>query len=96
MTTRSSSYSGVNLLNFLAYCAVIAVGVALAIAFLLSKVGGGNGTLTNALQVIANALAYIVTACYSWRWARTRGTAFIIVWVVAVVLIAVFMIWPLF
>jgi hypothetical protein len=89
MTTRSSG-SSTNLLNFLAYIAVIAIGVALFISWLFKT----NGNLSGALTIIANTLAYIVTACYSWRWARYRNIAFVIIWVAAVVLIAVFMILP--
>jgi hypothetical protein len=92
MTTRTSSGNGARFLNFLAYIAVIAVGGAL----LISWVFQGNGNLAGALTLIANALAYIITACYSWRFARTKGTVYIVVWVVSVVLIAVFMILPQF
>jgi hypothetical protein len=87
MATRTSSDS-VSILNLLSYIAVIAVGVILAIGHFFGGSGGYLGA-------IAQALAYIVIACYSWRWARRKGIMFIIPWVVAVVLIAVFWILPI-
>jgi hypothetical protein len=81
--------NGVRFLNLLAYIAVVAVGVMLAIGYFLK---GNGGILNN----IANTLAYIVTACYSWRYARSKGVWWIVVWAASVVLIAVFMIVPLF
>lgn len=84
--------NGVRFLNALAYIAVIAVGVALLISWLFKS----NSNLAGALTLIANALAYIITACYSWRFARTKGTIYVVIWVVSVVLITIFMILPRF
>jgi hypothetical protein len=86
MTNSSGGSTGV--LNFLAYIAVVMVGLMLAIAYFLKGNGGVLGD-------IANALAYIVTACYSWRYARNKGIVWVVVWGVAVALIAVFMIVPM-
>ncbi|MDR1917576.1 MAG: hypothetical protein LBQ05_01175 [Christensenellaceae bacterium] len=89
MATRTRTTTDtVNVLNLLSYISVIAVGVILAIGHFFGGSGGYLGA-------IAQALAYIVISCYSWRFARRKGLAFIIPWVVAVVLIAIFWILPI-
>ncbi len=84
MSTRRT-----NILNVLAYVSVICVGVALLIAWILGRFNG-TATVASALNIIAECLAYIVVACYSFSFARAKGIWWLIAWVVAVVLIVVF------
>jgi len=88
----ATSTKQARLLNILAYVAVIAVGLALALAYLFAKLEVGDGNLIGALYTIAQALAYIVVACYSFFYARAKGTWWLVIWAIAVVLIVVFMI----
>jgi hypothetical protein len=88
-TTRTGGgSSSIGVLNMLSYIAVIALGIILALAYFFDGDGGYLGA-------IAYALACIVIACYSWRWARVRGIIYIIPWVIAVVLIVIFVILPI-
>ena len=84
-----SSTRRTNILNVLSYVSVICVGLALLIAWALSFINGA-GTVAAALEIIAECLAYIVVACYSFSFARAKGIWWLIAWVVAVVLIVVF------
>lgn len=85
------STSRTNLLNVLAYIAVVAVGLALFISWVFSALNWSNG-ISGALKLIAECLAYIVLACYSFRYARAKGVWWLVAWAVAVVLIIVFVI----
>jgi len=73
-------------LNMLAFIAFVFVGLALAIALAF-----GPGDVSRALRTIAEILAYITIAFYSFRWAfsnRSRHRIiYIIVWTIAAVLI---------
>lgn len=84
-----SSTRRTNILNVLSYVSVICVGLALLIGWLLSFINGA-GTVAAAFNIIAEVLAYIVVACYSFSFARAKGIWWLIAWVVAVVLIVVF------
>lgn len=86
-----SSTSKTNILNVLAYIAVMAVGIALLLSWIFKAVGQG-GALVTALNLIAQCLAYLVVACYSFSYARAKGVWWLVAWVVAVVLIVVFLI----
>ncbi len=79
------------ILNVLSYIAVIAVGVALLLSWIF-KMAGLAGQLVTALNIIAQCLAYLVVACYSFSFARAKGIWWLIAWVVAVVLIVVFLV----
>ena len=87
---------GSKLMNFIAFCAVLFIGLALMIAWIFSE----SGQFAGALNLIAQILAYIVVAYYSFmyahrKWERKR-VWFLIAWVAAVVLIIIFVILPLF
>lgn len=81
-----SSTRRVNLLNVLSYVAVVMVGVALLLGLIFK---GNAGSVAGALNLIAQCLAYLVVACYSFSYARAKGIWWLIAWVVAVVLIVV-------
>ena len=83
-------------MNFMAFCSVVLIGIALLLAWIFS----GNGQVANAFTLIANILAYIVVAYYSFSYASRKWQRkqiwFLIAWVASVVLIVIFMILPLF
>jgi hypothetical protein len=73
-------------INLLSYIAIVAIGVALILGRL--KLGAD---LSASLLDIANWIAYIVVAVYSYLWAAAktgRGHVwYIVAWAVAIVLI---------
>ncbi len=80
-----------NMLNVLSYVAVICIGIALALSWILAQINiNGGSTVVNALDIIARFLSYFVVACYSYRYAKVKGMAYLIAWIVAIVLIIVF------
>lgn len=85
MSSKSS------LLSVLSYLSVVGVGVALLLSWIFQMVGL-TAQVVNALNILAEVLAYIVVACYSFGYARRRGGWWLAFWVVAVVLIVVFLI----
>jgi len=77
-------------MNFLAYVAIIFVGIALIISLIFNW-ADGSAEVARAFEIIANLLAYIAVGFYSYFYARSkRNIWFLIAWVVAVVLIIVF------
>jgi uncharacterized membrane protein YozB (DUF420 family) len=85
MSSKSS------LLSVLSYLSVVGVGVALLLSWIFQMVGL-TAEVVNALNIIAEVLAYIVVACYSFGYARRRGGWWLAFWVVAVVMIVVFLV----
>ncbi len=85
MSSRSS------ILNVLSYLSIVGVGLVLLISWIF-EVFGFTAQLVSALQLLAEVLAYIVVAFHSFRYARTRGGWWLAVWVVAIVLIIVFLV----
>ncbi len=79
------------LLNILSYLAVVAVGIALLMSWLLNLVGV-TAQIVNAFNPLAQVLAYFVVACHSYGYAKARGKGWLIVWIVAIVLIVVFLV----
>ena len=74
-----------SLLNLLAFIAIGLVGVAL----LLSKVGLG-GEISSALTLVANLLAYIITAVAAFYFVRNKNNVWLwVVYAVALVLIVI-------
>ncbi len=78
-------------LNMLSYLAIVFVGVALLLQAIFNMVGL-SAQIVNALNILAQVMAYIVVAFYSFGYARARGTWWLVVWAVAVVLIVVFLV----
>ena len=85
MSSKSS------LLSALSYLSVVGVGIALLLSWIFQMVGL-TAQVVNALNILAEVLAYIVVACYSFGYARRRGGWWLAFWVVAVVLIVVFLV----
>ena len=72
-------------INFLAFIALVFVGVSL----ILTKLIGVND-VTNALELIAQIIAYSMVAFYALIFAKSkRNWIFILLWVVSVTLIIV-------
>ena len=86
-----SSTRRTGILNVLSYLAVVGVGIALLLSWLLNMVGV-TAQVVGALNILAQVLAYIVVACHSFGYARARGTWWLVVWAVAIVLIVVFLV----
>jgi len=76
-------------LNFIAFIAMIAVGIALFIGWLFPNMG----QLPAALQVIANVLAYVVVGFYAFIYARNKSGKnaiwYMVAWAVSAVLILI-------
>jgi len=85
----SSTRSG--LLNVLSYLSIVGVGLVLLISWIFEMVGL-TAQVVSAVKLLAEVLAYIVVACHSFGYARRRGGWWLAVWVVAIVLIVVFLV----
>ena len=83
--------SKTNLLHILSYLAIVGVGIALLLSWLLEVVGV-TAQVVGALNILAQVLAYFVVACHSFGYARARGTWWLVVWAIAIVLIVVFLV----
>ena len=84
-TTRSG------FLKMLSYLAIVFVGIALLLQAIFNLMGL-SAQIVNALNILAQVMAYIVVAVNSFGYARARGTWWLVVWAVAVVLIVVFLV----
>ena len=74
------------LINLLAFVAIAMVGIAL----LVSKILGGAGGVAGALILIANVLAYIITAVAAFYFVKNKNNVWIwVVYAVALVLIVI-------
>jgi len=75
-------------LNLLAFIGIITV----ALALILAKIASGS-TLGNALTIVANAIAYFITAIGAFYYAKSRGNIwYLVAYFVAIILVIVFMI----
>ena len=80
-------------LNGLSYWAIVFVGIALLLQAIFNVINiSASGTIVSALNILAQVMAYIVVAFYSFGYARSRGTWWLVAWAVAVVLIVVFLV----
>ena len=83
-----SDFNWKKVVNLLAYIALIAV----ALALIFVKIFQG-GAVANALTIVANAIAYLVTAIFAFVYARSKRNPWVMIcYVVAVILVIVFMI----
>lgn len=88
-TTSTKSPSTGYLINLLSYIAVCVGGVALFLAFILSKFDISAGFIS-AMQKIANAVAWAVVSFLSFRYIRKRHKAWMwVVWAVALVMVII-------
>lgn len=83
--TPSSGY----LINMLSYIAVCVGGVALFLAFILSKFDISAG-FVSAMQKIANAVAWAVVSFLSFRYIKRRHKVWMwVVWAIALVMVII-------
>ena len=79
-----SKYTFKSAANVLAYVAIILVGVALIVKSII-----GGGQIANILKTTADCIAYFMLAIPSYAYAKSRRSpVFMIVWVIALALIA--------
>ena len=88
-TTTTTSRRGLGkVLNMIGFIGIMFV----AIALVLAKIFGG-GALTNAMNIIAETIAYLITAIVAYYYVRPkRNVWYFIAFAVAVILIIIFMI----
>lgn len=85
-SSSKREFSG--LMNMLAFVGIMFIAAALVLA----KIFGG-GQLTNALTIVANVIAYLITAISAYYFARSRRNIwYFVAFLVAVILIVIFMI----
>lgn len=78
-----------NFLNMIAFVGVVAVAIALLFGLIFS----GNNELAGALTLIAECIAYLVTAIYAFYFVYSkRNPVLTIIYVIAVVAIVVLLI----
>ena len=88
-TTSTKAPSTGYLINLLSYIAVCVGGVALFLAFILSKFDISAGFIS-AMQKIANAVAWAVVSFLSFRYIKRRHKAWMwVVWAVALVMVII-------
>ena len=83
---------GKSLVSFLSYIAIAFIAVALILGKILSAVGLSS-SIVGALNLIAQAIAYTITAVYAFAYAKSKNSAgWMIAYVVFVIAIVVFLI----
>lgn len=83
---------GKGFVNFMAYIAIAFIAVALILGKIFSAVGLSS-TIIGALNLIAQVIAYAITAVFAFYYAKSRKhIAWMICYVVFVVAIIVFLV----
>lgn len=73
------------IINFFAFVAIVLVGVALLLANI-----GLNGDVSNALTLVANLLAYLITAIAGFYFVKNKNNVWCwVVYAVALILIII-------
>ena len=90
-TTRTktvSTFSWSRVLRVISYWSVVCIGIALILSQILPK-----NSISNAIQLIGNILAYIVVLASSFGYAMyKRNVWYFVIWAVALILIVVFVV----
>ena len=77
---------GKQVVNFLAYVAIVLIGATLLLNFVLGKLGV-SAQVVNAIALVAQCVAYVVTAIFAFLYAKTkRNFGFMIAYIVVIVL----------
>ena len=85
-TKRTITFRGI--VNFISYIAVFCIGIALLLQVCLK-----SNSFSSAFQMVAECLAYVVVSISAFFYARNkRSIWYLICWIVAVILIIVFII----
>ncbi|MBQ8615612.1 MAG: hypothetical protein IJ415_03500 [Clostridia bacterium] len=83
---------GKSFVNFMAYIAIAFIAVALILGKILSAVGLSS-TVIGALNLIAQIIAYAITAVFAFYYAKSRKhIAWMIAYVIFVIAIIVFLV----
>ncbi len=83
---------GKSVVNFLAYIAIAFVAVALILAKVFDWIGG-MANVVSAMTLIAQIIAYAITAVFAFYYAKNRKKmGWMIAYVIFVVIIIVFLI----
>ncbi len=83
---------GKSVVNFLSYIAIAFVAVALVLAKIFDWIGG-MANVVNAMTLIAQIIAYAITAVFAFYYAKNRSTmGWRIAYVIFVVIIVVFLV----
>ncbi len=79
-------------LNLLAFIGIIMVAVALLIAQLANWFGSSGGSLVQALTLVANFIAYLITAIAAFYYVRSKKNVWVtVVFIIALIVMFVFM-----
>ena len=77
-------------LNILAYVSIVLVAVALVISKILGWAKAGED-IASAMQLVANILAYFITAIAAFYYVRNKKNVWVtVVYIVSLILIIVF------
>ncbi len=83
---------GKQVVNFLAYIAIAFVAVALILGWIFAKCGLSSSVIS-ALSLIAQIIAYAITAVFAFYYAKSRrNIGWMIAYVIFVVAIVVFLV----
>ena len=84
------------LVNAVAYFAIIFLAVALLLSQ-ISSAGSVLGDIANIFSRLANTIAYVIVAVMAFFYVKTkRNIVYMITYIVSIILIAIFVIIPIF
>jgi hypothetical protein len=87
---------GKSFVNFMAYLAIAFIAVALLLGKILGAVGLSS-TVVGALNLIAQIIAYTITAVFAFAYAKSRKhIAWMICYIIFVIAIIVFLVLGIF
>ena len=87
---------GKSFVNFMAYLAIAFIAVALLLGKILGAIGLSS-TIVGALNLIAQIIAYTITAVFAFYYAKSRKhIAWMICYIIFVIAIIVFLVLGLF
>jgi len=94
MARGSGGGNNRSLMAFLAFIAVILIGVSLAIGFIFDRlvIQIGGVDLVWLINHVAVVLGAIVAMYYSYGYVRNRSKGLFITWIIAVIVILVFVV----
>ena len=91
MSNKNNNSPG--LMPAVAFVAVLALGVVSLFIFLTnSDILTVNATIQSIFWTVGIALGAFVAAYYSFRFAKSRGMVWFVIWAIAIVLIIVFLV----
>ncbi len=86
---RYTNSGGGGWLKLLAFIAVMLLGLALMLSFILNKLGLATD-VASWIERVAVAIALVTPLFLSYYKARSLGTAWFVLWIIATVLVVVF------